>query len=263
MNRAGVIILSTLGAATGLAGIGLLGYAGRRYWQASRRPRERVGAPIEIGAPSDFHHVDGFHLRSSQAQASGETGMLPPPSPGAPPVPFPRRVRRPADPEGAPQATSWPNCRRQPGPASTRPPKTPCLQRPKYRLPQPKISFPSARRQLISQPRAAHPFRSQEPYSIKAPPSPPCHAQPKARDTDASFIIANSPTKSSVGTKFGSPFDALGWPDGQKGRIAARSNAWVCLPGNLATPDGRPRRGAHTGGVRLSRTLARFSDSAL
>ena len=102
MNRAGVVILSTLGAATGLAGIGLLGYAGRRYWQASRRPRGRVGAPIEIGAPSDFHHVDGFHLRSSQAQASGETGMLPLASPGVPSAPLLQHVRRPADPEGAP-----------------------------------------------------------------------------------------------------------------------------------------------------------------
>jgi len=102
MNRAGVIILSTLGAATGLAGIGLLGYAGRRYWQASRRPREHVGAPIGIGAPFDFHHLDGFPLRSSQAQASGETGMLPLASPGVPSAPLLQHVRRPADPEGAP-----------------------------------------------------------------------------------------------------------------------------------------------------------------
>jgi len=102
MNRAGVIILSTLGATAGLAGIGVLGYAGRRYWQASRRPRERDYAPTKIGGPFDFHHLDGFQLRLAQAQASGETGILPPASPGALRVQLPPSVRRPADPEGAP-----------------------------------------------------------------------------------------------------------------------------------------------------------------
>jgi len=108
MNRAGVVILSTLGAATGLAGIGLLGYAGRRYWQASRRPRERYYPMLETRDPYDFLNLLSHHFplypenNIEQAQASGETGMLPLASPGVPSAPLLQHVRRPADPEGAP-----------------------------------------------------------------------------------------------------------------------------------------------------------------
>jgi len=108
MNRAGVVILSTLGAATGLAGIGLLGYAGRRYWQASRRPRERYYPMLETRDPYDFLNLLSHHFplypenNIEEAQASGETGMLPLASPGVPSAPLLQHVRRPADPEGAP-----------------------------------------------------------------------------------------------------------------------------------------------------------------
>jgi len=107
MNRAGVIILSTLGAAAGLVGIGLLGYAGRRYWQASRPP-ERDYAMLETRDPYDFLNLLSHYFplypenNIEQAQASGETGMLPPASLGALRVQLPPSVRRPADPEGAP-----------------------------------------------------------------------------------------------------------------------------------------------------------------
>ena len=105
MNRISMVALSTAAAASGFAGIGLLGYAGQRYWRTSRRPRERVETGIEIGAPYNVRHMDGYPFSPyppvndvGEAQAAGETGISPLAPAEAAPTPLPRRANRPADP---------------------------------------------------------------------------------------------------------------------------------------------------------------------